>query len=106
MATLGAPDPGAEPAAGGTPTIIQVVPAEVLASAGDTIAFEVRAFDAGGRLLGTRNATWAVADLAGGRVSANGVLSTDPRAANQAGTVVATVDDQGTDFGLWCDSSQ
>ena len=85
------PDLGQETAPGGTPTLIQVVPAEVIASAGDTIAFEVRAFDAGGRLLGTRNATWAVEDLVGGRVSANGVFSTDPRAANQAGTVVATL---------------
>ena len=89
--TSAAPDLGAETAPGGPPTIIQVVPAEVIASAGDTIAFEVRAFDAGGRLLGTRNASWAVEDLAGGRVSANGELSTDPRAANQAGAVVATL---------------
>ena len=92
MASAGTtPDPGEETAPGGTPTLIQVVPAEVIAAAGDTIAFEVRAFDAGGRLLGTRTATWSVEDLVGGRVSANGVFSTDPRSANQAGTVVATL---------------
>ena len=86
-----APPTGDEAAASGTAASIQVVPAEVIASAGDSIEFEVRSFDAGGRLLGTQTATWSVEDLVGGRVSANGVFSTDPRAANQSGTVVATL---------------
>ena len=85
------PPTGNEAAASGTAASIQVVPAEVIASAGDSIEFEVRSFDAAGRLLGAQTATWSVEDLVGGRVSANGVFSTDPRAANQSGTVVATV---------------
>ena len=80
-----------ETAPGGTPSLIQVVPAEVIASAGDAIEFEVRAFDANGQFLGARDATWSLEDLAGGSISPQGALSTDARAANQAGTVTATV---------------
>ena len=43
----------------GAAVSIQIVPAEVVTSAGDTVAFQVRAFDANGRLLGMRDATWA-----------------------------------------------
>ena len=91
-ATPGVTPPlGDEVAPSGTVASLQVVPAEVIASAGDTVNFQVRAFDANGRLLDTPAATWSIEDLVGGRVSANGVFSTDARAANQAGTVVATV---------------
>jgi hypothetical protein len=86
-----APDLGVELAATSTPSVLQVVPAEVIASAGDTVEFEVRTFDAGGRFLGVQQATWQVDSLAGGSVSAQGVLTTDARAANQAGTVTATL---------------
>jgi outer membrane protein assembly factor BamB len=91
-ATAGAsPSLGTETAATGTPTALQVVPAELILSAGDTAEFEVRAYDANGRYLGERDATWSLDRLAGGSVSARGVLATDARAANQAGTVTATV---------------
>ena len=86
-----APDLGSERPATGTPSILQVVPADVIASAGETVEFEVRAFDAGGRFVGTQQASWAVDSLAGGTVSPQGVLTTDARASNQAGTVTATV---------------
>ena len=85
------PDLGGELAATSTPSVLQVVPADVIAAAGDTIEFEVRAYDTGGRFLGAQQATWGVDSLAGGNVSAQGVLTTDARAANQAGTVTATV---------------
>ncbi|MDA1093476.1 MAG: PQQ-binding-like beta-propeller repeat protein [Acidobacteria bacterium] len=85
------PDLGSERPATGTPSILQVVPADVIASAGETVEFEVRAYDAGGRFVGTQSATWAVDGLAGGSVSPQGVLTTDARASNQAGTVTATV---------------
>jgi len=85
------PPMGAEAAASGTPASIQVVPAEVIASAGDTVTFQVRAFDASGQLLGTRDATWSLEDLVGSRVSSSGVFSTDAQTASQAGTVIATV---------------
>ena len=92
MATAGvSPDLGTETASTGTPALIQVVPAEVIVSAGDTVDFQIRAFDSSGQFLGARDATWSVEDLAGGRISSQGVLSTDARATNQAGTVTATV---------------
>ena len=82
---------GEEAAPSGTAALIQVVPAEVIAAAGETVDFQVRAFDANGRLLGAQIATWSLEDLVGGRVSSSGEFTTDARAANQAGTVVATV---------------
>ena len=85
------PDLGAETTPTDTPAVLQVVPAEVIAAAGDSVSFEVLAFDANGRALGSRDATWSLDSLAGGSVSAQGVLATDARAANQAGTLTATV---------------
>jgi hypothetical protein len=82
--TDGAAAPGAAPA------IIQVVPAEVLASAGETVRFEVRAYDDKGRLIGTRPATWSLQDLTG-RVSSDGSFSIDARAGHQVGKVMAAV---------------
>ena len=74
----------------GTPASLQVVPAEVIASAGDTVAFRVRAYDENGRFLGASDANWSVDGLAGAGISGDGVLATDARASNQAGTVTAT----------------
>ena len=70
---------------------LQVVPAEVIASAGDTVEFRVRAYDENGRFIGARDAAWSVDGLAGASVSQSGVLATDDRASNQAGTVTASV---------------
>ena len=84
------PPLGEETAPSGTAALLQVVPAEVIAAAGETVNFQVRAFDANGRLLGTQTAVWSLEDLVG-RVSPEGAFSTDTRATNQAGTVVATV---------------
>ncbi len=84
------PDLGAEAPAADTPTVLQVVPAEVIAAAGDRVEFTVRAYDDNGRYLGTRDAAWSLDDFAGASVSSQGVLSTDARAANQAGFVTAT----------------
>ena len=86
-----APDLDDEIAATSTPSILQVVPAEVIASRGASVEFEVRAYDAGGRFIGLQEASWSLEGLAGSSISANGVLSTDARASNQAGTVTATV---------------
>ena len=83
------PDLGTEAPAAGTPTVLQVVPAEVIAAAGERVEFTVRAYDDNGRYLGTRDAAWSLDDLAGASVSSQGVLSTDARAANQAGFVTA-----------------
>ena len=83
------PDLGTEAPAADTPAVLQVVPAEVIAAAGDRVEFTVRAYDDNGRYLGTRDAAWSLDDLAGASVSSQGVLSTDARAANQAGFVTA-----------------
>ena len=85
-----AASPGSE-AAPSDVARLQVVPAEVIASAGDTVAFRVRALDANGRFLGARTARWSVDGLAGADISADGVLSTGTQASNQGGTVVAAV---------------
>ncbi|MBM63457.1 MAG: serine/threonine protein kinase [Acidobacteria bacterium] len=85
------PNLGNEAAASGPPTLIQVVPAEVIASAGDTIDFQVRAFNANGQFLGNQDASWSLENLVGGTMSSQGTLSTDARATNQAGTVMATM---------------
>ena len=86
-----APSLGPETADTGNPALIQVVPAEVIGSAGDTIDFQVRAFDTNGQFLGQQDASWTLEDLVGGSISSQGTLSTDARATNQAGIVTATV---------------
>ena len=70
---------------------LQVIPAEIILSAGETATFEVRALDANGRLLGTRTAAWAVDGLVGATVSPSGVLSTSADSNNHGGKVVASV---------------
>ena len=91
MADAGAPPDLGEETAPGEAAHLQVVPAELILSAGDTASFQVRALDANGRLLGTRDATWSVDGLVGASISANGVLSTITGASNQGGKVVASV---------------
>ena len=86
-----APEGPAEAAPMNTAASLQVVPAEVIASAGDTVEFRVRAYDENGRFIGARDASWSVDGLAGAGISPDGVLATDDRASNQAGTVTATV---------------
>ena len=68
---------------------VQVVPAEVLATAGEVVQFQVRGFDAQGRFLGPLSATWTLQGLEG-LVEGNGLkLDESPRA--QAGKLVARV---------------
>ena len=70
---------------------LQVVPAEVIATAGDTVTFRVKAFDANGRALGARDATWSLDGLVGAQLSSNGTLSTGGGGGNRNGKVVASV---------------
>jgi hypothetical protein len=86
-----APSLDPETAATGNPALLQVVPAEVIGAAGETIDFQVRTFDTNGQFLGQQDASWTLEDLVGGSISSQGTLSTDARATNQAGTVTATV---------------
>ena len=85
-----APSLGEEVAAG-DPASIQVVPAEVIVSAGESVTFRVLAFDANGRALGERSAEWSLDGLAGARVSGTGTLSTADGSTNQGGKVMASV---------------
>ena len=91
MADAGAPRMLSEEIPAGDPAHLQVVPAELILSAGETATFQVRALDANGRLLGTRDASWSVDGLVGATVSASGVLSTTAGASNHGGKVVASV---------------
>ena len=100
---IGNPDAPFEPAPAATPPLapeapadgvvasIQVVPAEVIAAAGQPVRFTVLAFDANGRALGTRDAVWTLDGLTGSRLRVNGEFTSPPQATNQAGRVVATV---------------
>ena len=89
-ASAGSASLGEETATGALASL-QVVPAEVIVGSGETVAFRVRAFDANGRALGERDATWSLDGLPAARLSPGGQLSTDESAPNQAGKVVATV---------------
>ncbi|MCB1037821.1 MAG: PQQ-binding-like beta-propeller repeat protein, partial [Acidobacteria bacterium] len=75
------------PAADAAPAWLQVVPAEVLAKSGDSVSFELRAFDAKGRPLGTVDGEWSQTGLAG-RLEGS-TLWTETGAANRVGKVVA-----------------
>ena len=100
---IGNPDAPFEPTPAATPPLapeapadgvvasIQVVPAAVLAAAGQPVRFTVLAFDANGRALGTRDAVWTLDGLTGSRLRVNGEFTSPPQAMNQAGRVVATV---------------
>ena len=81
----------AEESAAGDAALLQVVPAELILTAGETATFRVRALTASGRLLGEREASWTVDGMVGATVSSNGTLSTSAGASNQGGKVVATV---------------
>jgi outer membrane protein assembly factor BamB len=76
-----------EPAAqGGPPAGLQIVPAEVLLQPGQTVRFEVRAFDAQGRSVpAPAGAEWALQGLAG-KLAGGGFT---PDARPQAGKVTA-----------------
>ena len=82
---------GTETASTGNVASIQVVPAEVIASAGETVSFRVFAFDENGQALGERDATWTLDGLTGSRLRVNGEFQSSPQSTNQAGQVVATV---------------
>lgn len=85
-------DPGPEepPAAGAAPATLLVIPAEAHVAPGETVAFRVEAFDAKGRALGTREATWSLDGLTG-TVLPDGRFTPASEQKWQAGTVTAKV---------------
>ena len=86
-----APAPGHAPeTAAGDAASLQVVPAEIILSAGESASFRVLAFDANGVALGERDAQWSVESLPGSSISAGGALSTPAGAANHGGKVTAS----------------
>ncbi len=80
-----------EELAPGEAASLQVVPAEVILSHGDSVSFRVLAFDANGRALGERGAEWALEGLAGAQLSATGALTTPDGSPNASGKVTAAV---------------
>jgi outer membrane protein assembly factor BamB len=78
------------PAGSGAPTHVQVVPAEVVASPGQTVNFRVRLFDQAGRFLREAPATWALAGVRG--TMTNGAFTIASDRMEQAGTVTGTVE--------------
>jgi outer membrane protein assembly factor BamB len=78
------------PAADAKAARLLVVPGEVIAKAGEPIAFEAWSFDDKGRFLRKENAAWSVEGLSGA-IGADGKLTTG--AATTAGKVKATVGD-------------
>ena len=76
------------PAGEGDAVALQVVPAESVAQAGDSIEFEVRRLDARGRVIDTADgAEWSLEGLEGGLEG--GVFSIDTASRGQTGKVVA-----------------
>jgi outer membrane protein assembly factor BamB len=74
------PEPAAEPASAGAPAAkLLVVPADVVARAGDPVAFEAWSFDEKGRFLRREKAQWSVEGLAG-EITPEGQLKTPPSA--------------------------
>jgi outer membrane protein assembly factor BamB len=83
------PEPTAEPAPAGAPAAkLLVVPADVVAKAGDPVAFEAWSFDEKGRFLRKEKAEWSVDGLAGA-ITPEGRLTTPP-SATTVGKVKAT----------------
>jgi outer membrane protein assembly factor BamB len=83
------PEPALEPAdADATPATVRVVPAEVIAAAGEPVSFEAWLFDDRGRFIRKDEAEWTLDGLAGG-ISADGKLTSPP--ATTAGKVKAKV---------------
>jgi outer membrane protein assembly factor BamB len=78
-----------KPAAGAAAAQLLVVPGEVIARAGDTVAFEAWAFDDQGRFLRKETAAWTLDGLAG-EIGPDGTLKL-PAGATTAGKVKATV---------------
>jgi hypothetical protein len=78
------PDPNAAPAA------VQIVPGEVLISTTDTVQFKIRTFDSNGAFLKETTGTWTTAPLKV-QIDANGKMTPDAAAGNQAGTISAKV---------------
>jgi outer membrane protein assembly factor BamB len=83
------PEPAAAPAPAGAPAArLLVVPAEVVAGAGEPVAFEAWAFDEKGRFLRKEKAQWSLEGLAG-EMTPDGVLKA-PAAATTVGRIKAT----------------
>ena len=72
------------------PAFVQVVPGEVVLSAGSKHQFPARVFDAKGRLIGEADATWTLEGIEGS-ISSSGELTLGDANRPQGGMVVATV---------------
>ncbi len=80
-----------DPAPASTVTsLIQIVPAETIITAGDAATFSLRAFDRNGRFLREEQATWSL-DGVRGEIRSDGTLTTDDNSGNHGGKVIAEV---------------
>ena len=82
-------DPAMAPS-GAQPTHLQVVPGEINLPPGGKARFSARLFDAKGRLIGERDAAWALEGALAGELSANGEFTAGDRFP-QGGLIKATV---------------
>ncbi len=81
------------PPSGANPAALLVVPGEVMAKAGEEVAFEVRAFDEKGWALpatAAKGATFTLEGLAGA-INPEGRFKADPAKGTQSGKVKATL---------------
>ncbi len=84
--------PDAAPSApNATPTLLQVVPSEVVMQSGGTQQFQARLYDAAGRFVRETTASWSLDGLQA-TVSADGEFSPGTDVGTQAGQVVATAE--------------
>ena len=81
--------PAAAPA-GATPAHVQVVPAEINLVPGSRARFRARLFDAQGRLIGERDATWSIEGALAGDLGPGGDFTASDQFP-QGGQVVATI---------------
>ena len=84
---------GPPPPSGAKPAVLLVVPGEVMAKAGEEVAFEVRAFDEKGWALPAAAANGATFSLEGlgGAVTPEGRYKAEPAKGTQSGKVKATL---------------
>jgi len=94
-ATPSKPEPAAAPApADAKAARITIVPAEVIAKAGDPVSLEAWSFDANGEFLRKEKATWSLDGVAG-EISPDGKLTT-PKDTTTSGKVKAAVGELST----------
>jgi len=71
---------------------LQIVPAEIIINAGESVSFKIKTFDANGQALGSTSVDWTLEGLPSGQLSSSGTLSTTEDSPTQTGKVTASAD--------------